>query len=196
MKIIPTDLDKKGLHSLFMSVILPRPIAWISTIGENGVNNVAPFSCFTSLSSNPAIVCINIGWKRDGGKKDTLRNIEFSKDFVVAVVNEDLAEAMNQTAGEYPADVDEFSETGLTPVKGDLVTSPMVAESPINMECRLTQIFEFGQPPTGSKAVLGEVLCLHVNDELWKGDHVDHAGLKALGRMGETSTAGPPMCSR
>lgn len=185
MKIDPKDLDKKGLHDLFMSVILPRPIAWISTVGENGVNNVAPFSCFTSLSSNPAIICINIGWKRDGTQKDTLRNIQFSKEFVVAVVNEDLAEAMNQTAGEYPPDVDEFQQAGLTPVKGDLVAAPMVADSPINLECRLNRVLEFGHPPTGSNAVLGEVLRVHIKDALWKGDHVDNAGLKALGRLGE-----------
>ena len=147
MKIRPADLNRIGLHELFMSAVLPRPIAWVSATGENGVNNVAPFSCFTTLCLDPAIVAINVGWTRDGQKKDTLRNIEFSKDFVVAVVDENLAEAMNQTAGEYPPDIDEFEKAGITPLKSEIVTAPGVKESPVNMECRLHQIIEFGKPP-------------------------------------------------
>ena len=185
MKINPADLDRTGLHELFMSTVLPRPIAWVSTIGKNGVNNVAPFSCFTTLCLNPAIIAVNIGWKRDGQKKDTLRNIEFSHDFVIAVVDEKLAEAMNRTSGDYPPEIDEFKETGLTPVKSEIIRSPRVAESPINMECKLHHIIEFGKPPTGSHGVLGEVVLVHVNDELWIEDHVDNAKLKAIGRLGE-----------
>jgi len=185
MKIKPLDLDRIGLHELFMSAVLPRPIAMVSTIGDNGVNNLAPFSCFTCLSLRPAIVCLNIGWKRDGRKKDTLRNIEFLKDFVVGVVDENLAEAMNQTSGEYPADVDEFKEAGLIPVKSEVVKSHLIAESPVNMECNLSQIIEFGEPPTGSQVVIGEVVLVHVKDEVWSGDHIDNSKLKAVGRLGE-----------
>ena len=81
MKIDPAELNKKGLHELFMSAIIPRPIAFVSTVGKDGVFNLAAFSCFAPLCLNPAIVALGIMWKRDGQKKDTLRNIQFSKDF-------------------------------------------------------------------------------------------------------------------
>jgi len=185
MKIDPADLSKKGLHELFMSAIMPRPIAFVSTIGQDGVFNLAAFSCFAPLFLKPAIVGIGIHWKRDGQKKDTLRNIQFSKEFVVNAVTEDFAEAMNQTGAEYPSDVDEFKEVGLTPVKAQIVKAPMVAESPVNMECKLVQLLEFGEPPTGGHLVLGEVILVHVRDELWTGDHIEIPKYKPIGRLGE-----------
>ncbi|RPJ05929.1 MAG: flavin reductase family protein [Deltaproteobacteria bacterium] len=184
MKIIPADLTKKEAHELLMSVILPRPIAFVSTLGEDGVFNLAPFSCFAPVGLKPALVCLQIGWKRDGHKKDTLKNIESSKDFVVNVVDEALAEAMNQTSAEYPSDVDEFKEAGLTAIKSDLVGAPRVAESPVNMECRLLQILNFGEAPTGSHIIIGEIVLLHVKDELWCKDQIDILQWKAIGRLG------------
>lgn len=184
MQIDPTNLNKRELHELFMSAIVPRPIAFVSTIGEDGVFNVAPYSCFISFCLKPALVGFQVGWTRDGQRKDTLRNIEFSKDFVVNVVDETLAEAMNQASAEYPSDVDEFKEVGLTPVKSDLVKAPMVAESPVNMECKLVQILEFGEAPTGSHVVIGEVILVHIKDDFWAGDQIDMSKLKAIGRLG------------
>ena len=94
-------------------------------------------------------------WRRDGRKKDTLRNIEASKDFVVNSVTARLAEKVNQASAEYPSDVDELQEVGLSPVKAHLVKSPMAAESPANMECKLVQILEWGEAPTGCHLVMG-----------------------------------------
>lgn len=185
MKISPTDLDRRTQHELFASAIIPRPIAFVSTIGEDGVFNLAPFSFFAPLCLKPAILAFSIGWKRDGQKKDTLRNIEFSKDFVFNVVTEPLAEAMNKASFEYPSEVDEFQEVGLTPVKADLVKAPMVAESPVNMECKLVQILKFGEVHSGNHVVVGEIVLVHVQDELWAGDHVEAAKLRAIGRLGE-----------
>lgn len=184
MEINPADMNKKDIHELLVSAFIPRPIAFVSTIGEDGVFNLAPFSFFTPLCLKPTIVGLSISWKREGQKKDTLRNIEFSKDFVVNVVNEALAEAMNLAAAEYPSDVDEFKEVGLTPVKARLVKAPMVAESPVNMECKLFKIMEFGEVPTGGHVVMGEVVRAHVRDELWAGDHIEVSKLKAIGRLG------------
>src|SRR4030042_3856366 len=146
MKINPSQLDWKDAHELLAGAIFPRPIAFVSTIGEDGINNVAPFSFFAPLSAQPAYIGFSISRYRDGRKKDTLVNIEFSKDFVINIVTEELVDAMNQASKDYPSYVDEFKEVGLTPVKGDRVRSPMVQESPINLECRLKQIIEFGQP--------------------------------------------------
>ena len=184
MKITPSHLSKKNMHELFMSAILPRPIAFVSTIGEDGIFNLAPFSCFAPIGLKPALVCLQSGWKRDGNKKDTLRNIEYEKNFVVNGVDEALAEAMNQTSAEYPSDIDEFKEAGLTAIKSDLVRAPRVAESPVNMECQLVKILEFGEAPTGSHVVIGEVLLFHVKDELWCGEEIDISKWKPIGRLG------------
>lgn len=184
MKITPSHLSKKSMHELVMSAILPRPIAFVSTLGEDGIFNLAPFSSFAPVGLKPALICLQIGWRRDGKKKDTLRNIEYAKEFVVSAVDEALAEAMNLTAVDYPSDIDEFKEAGLTAVKSDLVLAPRVAESPVNMECRLVRILEFGEAPTGSHIVIGEVLLYHVRDELWQGDEIDISKWKPIGRLG------------
>lgn len=185
MKLNPQKLNKKDLHELFISAVLPRPIAFVSTVGRDGIFNLAPFSFFIPLCLRPAVVALSVEWKRDGQKKDTLRNIEFSKDFVVNVVTETLAKAMNQASADYLSDVDEFKEVGLTPVKADLVKAPMVAESPVNLECKLLQIIEFGGTPTGSNVIIGEVILVHVKEDVWAGDHIDISKLKVIGRLGE-----------
>jgi flavin reductase (DIM6/NTAB) family NADH-FMN oxidoreductase RutF len=184
VKIDPTKLDRKGAHDLLVGAALPRPIAFVSTIGEKGVYNLAPFSFFIPVSVIPAIVGLGIGRRGDGSKKDTLSNIELTKDFVINVVTEDLAEAMNKTAGEYPPEVDEFQVSGLTPAPSDFIKSPRVAESPINMECRLLQVLEFGEFPRLNSFVIGEVLQVHVRDAFCGKGGIQSAALKAIGRMG------------
>ena len=184
MEINPRDLNTKDSHELFVSGILPRPIAFVSTVGEDGVFNLAAFSCFTMVGFKPALVCFHAGLKRDGVKKDTVVNIEFSRDFVVNIVDEPLAEAMNQASAEYPSDVDEFKEVGLTPVKSELVRAPRVAESPVSMECKLTQILESGEAAAGGHIIIGEVVRVHIKDELWAGDQIDVSKLKPIGRLG------------
>ena len=184
MEINPMDLNRKDAHELFMSAILPRPIAFVSTVGEDGVFNLAAFSCFAVIGLKPALVCFYAGLKRDGGKKDTLINIEFSRDFVINIVDEPLAKAMNQASAEYPSDVDEFKEVGLTPVKSDLIRAPRVAESPINMECTLKEILESGEAAAGGHIIIGEVVRVHIKDDLWAGDQIDVSKLKPIGRLG------------
>lgn len=184
MKIDPSNLDIRDSHELIVGSIVPRPIAFISTIGEDGVYNVAPFSAFAPVCTKPMLVGFNISWTRDGRKKDTAVNIEFSRDFVINVVNEAMAEAMNQSSMDYPSNVDEFKETGFTPVKADIVKSPMVGESPINMECRLVQILNFGIASKPSDFIIGEVLLVHIKDEIYLNNEINMSGLKAIGRMG------------
>lgn len=185
MKIDPANLDWRDAHELLVGAVLPRPIAFVSTVGEDGVYNVAPFSFFTVMSVKPAIVGIGIGRKSNGQKKDTLLNIIFSKDFVINIVCEALTEAMNQASKDYPSHVDEFKEVGLAPAKSDFVKSPMVAESPVNMECRLIQILEFGEAPRINNFIIGEVVRVHIRDELWFNGTIKAHKLKAIGRLGE-----------
>ena len=185
VKFDPTDLHLKEAHALLVGAVLPRPIAFVSTVGEDGIHNVAPFSYFTVISSKPAVLGIGIGGKRDGTKKDTLVNIEFTRDFVINMVTESLVEAMNQASGEYASHVDEFKEIGLTPCPSGLVRSPRVAESPVNMECRLMQILEFGQAPRIQSFVIGEIMRVHVQDEVWVNGVISADKLKPIGRLGQ-----------
>lgn len=185
MKIDLANLDLKDAHDLLVSAVLPRPIAFVSTIGKDGVYNLAPFSYFSVLSTKPAVVGIGIDRKRDGRKKDTQANIEFAKDFVINMVTESMARAMNQASGDYPSDVDEFKETGLTPAQSDLISSPRVIESPVNMECKLMKILKFGEPPRIGSFIIGEIIRVHIKDEVWADGVIKAHQVKVIGRLGE-----------
>ena len=184
MKINPSNLSPTDSYHLLVSVVLPRPIAWVSTVDRHGIFNLAPFSAFCIVSVEPAMVGFSVGTRRDGQKKDTLRNIETTKEFVINVVEESLAKAMNITSAPYPSDVSEMEEAGLTPVKADLVKAPLLAESPINMECRLKQVLKFGETATTDSFIIGELLLIHVRDELYANGEVQVSKLKAIGRLG------------
>ena len=184
MKIDLNDESARDMHHILMSIIAPRPIAWVSTVGEDGVYNLAPFSAFCVMSLNPAIIGFNSAAFRDGRKKDTLRNIESNGEYVVNMVDEPLAEAMNITSASFPSETDEFQEAGLTPVKADLVKAPMVGESPVSLECRLRQILKFGQEPMMNNFIVGDVLLIHVKEEYMINEEINASALKLIGRLG------------
>ncbi|MBI4547471.1 MAG: flavin reductase family protein [Ignavibacteriae bacterium] len=164
--------------------IVPRPIAFVSTISPDGIRNLAPFSFFNGVCSNPPIVLFSTVIRKDGKHKDTLNNVEATKEFVVNIVSEDFADQMNITSAEYPPNIDEFIESGLTPIPSDLVKPPRVKESHINMECKLVQIIHFGTGPGGGSTVFGEVLRFHISDELFDNFKIDPDKLHPIGRMG------------
>jgi flavin reductase (DIM6/NTAB) family NADH-FMN oxidoreductase RutF len=123
--------------------------------------------------------------KNAGGKKDTLVNIELTKEFVINLVTEDIAQQMNVTSGAYPPEVDEFKISGLTPVASDLVKPPRVAESPFNLECRLTQIMPLGNPANvTADMILGTILRVHIADKFYSQRSIDSAAAHLIGRMG------------
>ncbi len=185
MKIDISNLDREGARFWVGGCVVPQTIAWVSTVGENGVFNLAPFSAYGGVTTGkPALLGFCVAATTDGQKKDTLRNIEATKEFVINVVDETLAEAMIVTARAYPSDVDEFKEAGLTPVMADLVKVPMVAESPINLECRLVQILEFGEAPFVNSYIIGEVLRVHIKDELYANGEIQKSKIKAIAHFG------------
>ena len=184
MKIDPKEVHGRNLHHLLMSIIAPRPIAWVSTVSEGGIYNLAPFSAYCVMSVRPAIVGFDSAPFRDGKKKDTLLNIQATGEYVINVVNEALAMEMNVTAAAFPPEVDEFKEAGLTPVKADLVKAPMVSESPVSMECRLNQILKFGEEPMTNNFIIGEILRIHIKDELYADDEIQVSEWKPIGRLG------------
>jgi flavin reductase (DIM6/NTAB) family NADH-FMN oxidoreductase RutF len=162
--------------------IVPRPIAFVSTLSPSGVNNLAPFSFFNAVCGDPPVVLFCPVWRDP--PKDTLANIRANREFVINIVNEEIVAAMNVCAAEFPSDVDEFQMSGLTPVACDAVKAMRVAESPVSMECSLMQIVEVGSGPMSGNIVIGEVVRFHVNDAIIDQQFkIDAAKLKAVGRM-------------
>jgi len=183
--INPPEQDYRDIYKLMVGVIVPRPIAFVSTISPDGIRNLAPFSFFTGISANPPVICFSPMIRgADGSRKDTLRNIEAVGEFVVNVVSEEFAAQMNVCSTEFPPDVDEFEVSGLTPIPSDLVKPPRVKESHINMECLLLQIVDVSAKPLGGSIVLGEVLRFHIDDALFENFKIDPDKLHAIGRMG------------
>jgi len=187
--IDPREHDPSDIYKLMIGVIVPRPIAFVSSVDASGIPNLAPFSYFTGCSTNPPVVCF-CSAVRSGPRphKDTLHNIEATGEFVVNVVSEEFAAQMNVTAAEVLPGVDEFGLSGLTPLPSDLVKPPRVAESKVQMECRLHQIVRVSEKPGGGILVLGEVLRFHILESLLddqKGGYkIDPDKLNAIGRMG------------
>jgi flavin reductase (DIM6/NTAB) family NADH-FMN oxidoreductase RutF len=184
MIVDPSGNNPLDIYKLMTGAIVPRPIAFVSTVSADGVFNLAPFSFFTGISANPPVICFCPMIRSDGTRKDTLRNIEAAGEFVVNIVSEEIAERMNLCAPEYPPEVDEFQVSGLTPVPSDLVRAPRVAESRVNMECRLLQIVDVSAKPLGGSLVLGEILRFHVDDALFDNFKIDPDKLRPIGRMG------------
>ena len=136
MEIDPRSMPSSAVYKLLIGCIVPRPIAWVSTVSADGVANLAPFSFFMGVCNEPPTIAFSSG-RREGNKKDTVANAEHTGDFVVNVVDDSLAERMNLTSGEYPPEVDEFALTGLTAAPGVKVRAPRLAEAPISLECRV-----------------------------------------------------------
>ncbi|MDP8922772.1 MAG: flavin reductase family protein [Chloroflexota bacterium] len=158
-------LSSRDAYRLMIGSIVPRPIAWASTVSAGGHGNLAPFSFFTAVTSAPPTLCFSAS-HRGGGPKDTLQNVAETGEFVVNVVDEDVAEAMNLTSEEAPPEVDELRLAKLTPAPSRLVRPPGVAEAPIRMECRLDRLVDVGRAPDGATLVLGEIVAWHVRDDL------------------------------
>jgi flavin reductase (DIM6/NTAB) family NADH-FMN oxidoreductase RutF len=186
MVIDPQQMDFRDLHHLLAGAVVPRPIAMVSTLSEAGVCNVAPLSSISIASVMPPVLSFSLSTRRrrQGEKKDTLRNIEFRKEFVVNVpVPESMAQAMNLAGAEFPAEVSEFTETGLTPVDATLVKAPMILEAPVSFECKLLQIIEFGEHPSVSSLVLGQVVRCHVKDEFVRNGELQPSLMLPIGRL-------------
>jgi len=181
----PAQIAANDIYKLMIGMIVPRPIAFVSTVDVAGVRNLAPFSYFTACGSNPPVVCFSTS-VRSGPLpyKDTLKNVQATGEFVVNIVSEEFAAQMNMSSAEVAPEVDEFELSGLTPISSDLIKPPRVAESKVQMECRLHQIVPVSDRPGGGILVLGEVLRFHVLESLLDGYKIDPDKLNAIGRMG------------
>lgn len=191
LTIVPADLAPRDAYRLFISVVVPRPIGWISTLGADGGLNLAPYSFFNGVGGNPPTVMVSVG-RRQGELKDTLRNVQDTGEFVVNIVDETLAAAMNLTSGEYEYAVDEFQLAGLTPAPSVDVRAPRVAEARAALEVKATQIVPVQD--THYTMILGRVLRFHLRPDLLRPNGlVDADKLRPVARLGgdEYATLGP-----
>ena len=185
MEINLSTARASSIYQHLIRVIAPRPIAWVSTVSASGVTNLAPFSFFTGVGSRPPSVLFCPANRRDGGPKDTLKNILETQEFVVNVVPYRLAEAMNLSSAELPSEESEFQLTGLQISESAVVKAPGVSSSPVRMECRLLQHLALDDGPGGANIVLGEIVHMHIDDSVLDSTgYADPLLLDLVGRMG------------
>jgi flavin reductase (DIM6/NTAB) family NADH-FMN oxidoreductase RutF len=191
MNVTPSDLSHNELYGLILNSVAPRPIAWVSTLSASGQPNLAPFSFFNCVCVEPPLLGFAPGLRSPrqvgsahGEAKDTLRNIRETKEFVINVVTYELAEAMNQTSGEYAPSVNEFELAQVAPAPSRVVSVPRVAPSPVSFECKLYEILDFSTSPESGSLVIGQIVSIHVNDSHLKQGRLDRNSLDLIGRMG------------
>lgn len=186
MIIDPATLDPRSRYKLLVGSVVPRPIAWTSTLSREGVRNLAPFSFFTVASRNPAMLCISVGPRvdRPPDTKDTLSNITRTEEFVINIVSLRLSNAMHESSRNHPPEADEFEKAGLTPAECEVVAAPRVVEEAVSMECVLDRVLKLGT----DHLVIGKMVRFHVREEFYESGRIDVAKLQPLGRLAGTYT--------
>jgi flavin reductase (DIM6/NTAB) family NADH-FMN oxidoreductase RutF len=184
MEIDPKQLNPSQAYDLMTNLIVPRPIAFISTMSPDGIPNAAPFSFFNGISTDPPLLAVAIG-QRGNEKKVTMRNIESSGEFVVNGVDEDLAEGMNRASAVYPPDTNKFLAAGLTAAPSVKVKPPRIGEAPVSLECRLVRILPL--PETRDALVIGRIVHIFLKDDLLKKGSLDPERYRAIGRLGQSN---------
>ncbi len=184
------DLSIKERYKTMIGAILPRPIAWVSTMDKAGNLNAAPFSYFNAACTNPMTLVFFAGYSgAKEGKKDTVRNIQETEEFVINLTNEDTAEAMNLTAVVLPHGESEFEYAGITPAASEFVKVPRIAEAPIAYECKLQRLITISDQPGGGYAIFGEVQGVYLHDDVYQDGYVVLDALKPIGRLAGSSYA-------
>jgi flavin reductase (DIM6/NTAB) family NADH-FMN oxidoreductase RutF len=182
MHIDPAENAVADNYKLITNLVVPRPIAWITSSNASGIVNLAPFSFFNAVSSDPLYLIVSVGRRDDGAPKDTARNIETSREFVVNLVTEDLLHAMNVSAADFPPDRSELEATGLRTAASLRVAPPRLADAGASLECRLFQAVPLGE----STLFVAEVVMFHVSDR-FLGPRLHVENFAPLGRMGSPS---------
>ena len=181
----PAEHPFSETHKLMIGSIVPRPIALVSTTSNNGINNLAPFSYFNGVCSRPPTIMFapaRRGW--DGKEKDTLINIRDTKEFSINIVSEDIGEKMVKCSTDYEKEIDEYSESGLSPLPSKKIKPPIVSESKISLECILNQIVQIGKDDAGSGfIVIGTIVLFHIDDEVYDNGRIILDKLQPLGRV-------------
>jgi flavin reductase (DIM6/NTAB) family NADH-FMN oxidoreductase RutF len=187
MNVRPDQLSHRDFYRILIGAVAPRPIAWVSTLSKDGRHNLAPFSFFNVVSAKPPLLGFSPALRQlENGHapKDTLSNIRETGEFVVNVVTFELAKAMNLTSGDYDPSVNEFDVAKLATRPSQLVRPPQVAASPISFECRLHKVLDFGDAPPSGSLVIGEIVSVHMDENVLGEGRLDPQALDLIGRMG------------
>jgi flavin reductase (DIM6/NTAB) family NADH-FMN oxidoreductase RutF len=177
----PAIIEKRQVYRLLTGAVVPRPIGWASTVSENGVTNLAPFSFFTVVCVVPPMISLTIARNPDGSEKHTLKNVRATGEFVFNVVTRPVWKEMVDSANGFPEADSEFDKTGLTPLPSVKVKPPRVAEVPIHFECKLERVIELG--PNRHPLVIGEVVYMHVDPACMSGAYIDMTKLDPISRL-------------
>ena len=185
MILKPENLESRDRYRLLSETIVPRPIAWVSSMDQSGNLNLAPFSFFMVAASDPMtlLFCPQVS-ARTGRQKDTFYNVQAVREFVVNLVSEDLAEAMNRTSAMLAPGKSEFEWAGVTPAPSETIAVPWVKEAPVAFECTLQQFVTVSDQPGGGAVVFGQVQCIHIRDDILVDGRVRLEALKPIGRLG------------
>ncbi|GAA70649.1 flavin reductase family protein [Pseudoalteromonas sp. BSi20439] len=176
--------NNRSVYSYLVGGISPRPIAWISTLSNEGVSNIAPYSFFTVASCQPAVLSVTQVNPSDKANKDTLTNLLATKECVVNIVSHALVEQMNQSCANYPNNVSEFDEASIERVPSQLVNPPSVAASKVRYECKLREVITISDKPSGGKMMLLDVVGIFIDDATLVNGYIDPIRLDAVGKMG------------
>ena len=179
-----TDNSNHSVYSYLVGGISPRPIAWVSTLSEKGVANIAPYSFFTVASCNPPVLSVTQVNPRDNANKDTLNNLLATKECVVNIVSHSLVEQMNQSCADYPRDVSEFDAANIQRTPSQLVSVPSVAASKVRYECKLREVITISDEPSGGQMMLLDVVGIFLDDTVLVNGYIDPTRLDTMGKMG------------
>jgi len=183
IEVEPKNITPQVVYKYLIGGIAPRPIALVSTLSVDGINNLAPFSFFNAFGANPPVVVFGPGRRlRDNTVKDTYNNILATKECVIQVVTYSMIMQMNLASGEYGADVDEFVVSGFTPVESDLVKPKRVKESPFQMECSLQQMVPLGKDHGSGNLVVCEIIKFHISEEIFENGNIQPDLIDLVGR--------------
>jgi len=188
ISIDPKQNSERDNYKLLIGTIIPRPIAFVTTVSEDGIVNGAPFSYFNIVSSNPPMVSLAIQ-RPSSGLKDTARNMYSSREFVVHIVDDENVAQINETAASLPETESEIELANLTLVQSEIVSVPGVKESKVRMECRLVQSIPLGGEGPGSDLFIGEIVRFHIDKEIYEDGRIDPRGLNAVSRLAGTNYA-------
>ncbi|HIP42703.1 MAG TPA: flavin reductase family protein [Aquifex aeolicus] len=181
MEFLVRHTDEDTLYKLVLGLVVPRPIGWVSTISNEGITNIAPFSFFNAVNDAPPVLMLSISNRDDNTLKDTIRNILDIKEFVINMVSEELFEKMLITAEEFPPGISEFEKAGLTPEESKMVKAPRIKEARVSFECKLYKYV----PIYDMHVIFGEALLIKVSDDILTDNlKVDYESYKPVGRLG------------
>ncbi|MBV8927171.1 MAG: flavin reductase family protein [Bradyrhizobium sp.] len=180
-RLDPGDYDAEKIYRLLTGLVVPRPIAWVTSLSSTGVLNLAPFSAFTFVSQKPPMLAISVGRKGDI-YKDTAQNILASREYVIHIADSPLMNAVHESSVEHPADISEVAHLGLETIASERVKVPRLAAPPVAMECRFHQCLEFGE--LRSRLIVGEVVLFHIRGGLLNDGKIETAALDPIARIG------------